>query len=51
MPRKPTWGTPTRSEHHPPLRRRWQYVAPAGAAAGAILVLLVGAHFVGARST
>jgi len=51
MPRKPTWGTPTRSEHHPPLRRRWQYMVPAGIAAGGVLVLLVAPHFLGARST
>jgi len=32
MPRKPTWGTPTRAEHHPPLRKRWQFLYPSAIA-------------------
>ena len=50
MPRKPTWGTPTRSEHHPPLRQRWQFFRPSAIAAGALAAGLVLAWLVGARS-
>lgn len=49
MPRKPTWGTPTRAAHHPALRRRWQFVLPSAAAGGAVLLALLGAHLAGAR--
>ena len=51
MPRKPTWGTPTRAEHHPPLRQRWQLLFPSAIAAGALAVILLGGHLVGARTT
>lgn len=50
MPRKPTLGTPTRSEHHPPLRRRWQFLYPSALAAGALGLILIAAHLMGART-
>jgi c(7)-type cytochrome triheme protein len=51
MARKPTWGTPTRAEHHPPLRARWQFLYPSALAAGALAAILVVAYLVGARSS
>ena len=51
MPRKPTWGTPTRAEHHPPLRKQWQFLFPSAIVAGVVAVILLGGHFVGARTT
>jgi hypothetical protein len=51
MPRKPTWGTPTRSEHHPPLRKRWQFLYPSAIAAGVVAVVLIGGYLVGMRGT
>jgi len=51
MPRKPTWGTPTRSEHHPPLRKRWQFLYPSAIAAAVVAVVLFGGHLVGLRGT
>lgn len=51
MPRKPTWGTPTRAEHHPPLRKKWQLLFPSAIAAVALAVILIGGHLVGARTT
>jgi hypothetical protein len=51
MPRKPTWGTPTRSEHHPPLRKRWQFLYPSAIAAAVVAVVLIGGHLVGMRGT
>jgi hypothetical protein len=50
MARKPTWGTPTRTQHHPPLRRRWQFVAPAAIAGAVVMVGLLGSHVIGGRS-
>jgi hypothetical protein len=51
MPRKPTWGTPTRSEHYPPLRQRWQFLYPSAIAAAVVAVILIGGHLLGARGT
>ena len=51
MPRKPTWGTPTRAEHHPPLRKRWQFLYPSAIAAAVVAVVLFGGHLVGLRGT
>jgi hypothetical protein len=51
MPRKPTWGTPTRAKHHPPLRKRWQFLYPSAIAAAAVAVILVAGHLVGLRGT
>ena len=51
MPRKPTWGTPTRAEHHPPLRKRWQFLYPSAIAGAVVAVILIGGHLLGARGT
>jgi hypothetical protein len=51
MPRKPTWGTPTRAEHHPSLRKRWQFLYPSAIAAAAVAVVLIGGHLVGLRGS
>ncbi len=51
MPRKPIWGTPTRSAHHPPLRHRWGLLGPSALGAAVVGVGLLAAHFVGARRT
>ncbi|HEV7498852.1 MAG TPA: hypothetical protein VGQ33_02560, partial [Vicinamibacteria bacterium] len=51
MPRKPTWGTPTRAEHYPPLRKRWQFLYPSAIAGAVVAVILIGGHLLGARGT
>jgi len=51
MPRKPTWGTPTRAEHHPPLRKKWQFLYPSAIAGVVVAVVLIGGHLLGARGT
>ena len=51
MARKPTWGTPQRAEHFPPLRPKWTLLKPAAIAGGVLLALLVAGHVAGLRTT
>jgi hypothetical protein len=50
MARKPTWGTPQRAEHFPPLRPKWTLFKRAAVAGGILLAVLVASHLVGART-
>lgn len=49
MARKPSWGTPNRSERYPPLRQRWGYLQPSAVAGAALALLLLGSYLVGER--
>jgi hypothetical protein len=49
MARGETFGTPKRSEHYPPLRRKWRLLLPSAIAAGALLFALFASYLAGAR--